>query len=323
MAVFLRTLGVVILALPLVAASQAFPTKPIRIASNSAAGNPGDVAVRVAGQRLSAVFGQPVIVETRVGAGGKLAATDVIKGGADGHSMLFSSSSILTSRFVLKDMTIDVQKDLVPVSVAVRADNNFMAVNGTVPTGSLKEFIDHAKRNPGKVSYSSNGIGSSLHLQWLGLVLATDADLLHVPYGSGNNSQRLGDFFTGRTNAIIAPYTALKPYVDSGKVKLLAIVAKKRNPRAAEVPTITDAVPQYKLLSVSWGFWVPAGTPQTIVQRLSDEIQKAFKDPDIVAKLDALDVQAAGSSPKDFATEVNEQVTFIEEFVKAAGIKPE
>ncbi len=303
--------------------AQGFPAKPIRISSNSAAGNPGDVAVRVVGQKMSVVFGQPVLVETRVGAGGKLAATDAIKGGSDGHSLLFSSSSILISRYLLKDMTVDVQKDLVPISVAVRADNNFMATSAQIPVTSIKDLIEYARRNPGQVSYSSNGIGSSLHLQWLGLVLAGKLDMVHVPYASGNNSQRIGDFLTGRTQAMIAPYAALKASADAGKVKMLAIVANKRNPRAPDVPGITELIPGYRLLGTFWGFWGPAGMSQAVLARLSDEIQKGFRDSDIVSKLDALDVQAAGSSPAEFAAEVREQIMFIEEFVKAAGIKPE
>ena len=303
--------------------SPAFPNKPIRIWSNSAAGNPGDVAVRVAANKMSVVYGQPVLVETRVGAGGKLAATDVIKGGADGHSILFSSSSILISKYLLKDMTVDVQKDLVPVSVAVRADNNFMASHADLPVSSVRELVEYARRNPRKFAYSSNGVGSSLHLQFLGLTLASKIDMVHVPYASGNNAQRIGDFLTGRTQAMIAPYSVLKTAVDTGKVKLLAIVANKRNPRAAEVPAITEAIPGYQLLGTFWGFWAPAGTPGAVVNRLSDEIQKGFRDTEIIAKLDALDVQAGGSNARDFAIEIKEQLILIEEFVKAAGIKPE
>ena len=318
----LHMAGAVLLALPVVANSQAYPTKAIRISSNSAAGNPGDVAVRVAAQKMSVVFHQPVLVETRVGAGGKLAAAEALKGGADGYSLLFSSSSILTSRYLLKDMTIDVQKELVPVSIAVRSDNNFLATN-EVSLASMKEFLDYVRRNPGKVSYSSNGVGSSQHLQWLGLELAAKVEFLHVPYGSGNNAQRLGDFMTGRTQAVISPFSALKPGLDAGKVRLLAIASKKRNPRAPDVPTMTEAVPGYQLLSSFWGFWAPAGVPQAVVTRLSDEIQNSFKDPELIAKMDALDVQAEGSSPREFAAEVREQILFIEGFVKAAGIKPE
>ncbi|MFM9972868.1 MAG: Bug family tripartite tricarboxylate transporter substrate binding protein [Burkholderiales bacterium] len=305
------------------AQAQSFPFKPIRIASNSAAGNPGDIAVRVAAQKISAVFGQPVLVETRVGAGGKLAATDTIKGGPDGHSILFSSSSILISRYLLKDMTVDVQKDLAPVSVAVRADNNFMATHADLPVSSVRELVEYARKSPGKITYSSNGVGSSLHLQFLGVTLSGKVDMTNVPYASGNNSQRIADFLTGRTQAIIAPYTTLKAAADSGKVRLLAIIAAKRNPRAAEVPSILEEISGYQLLGTFWGFWVPAGTPSTAINRLSDEIQKSFLDREIVAKLDALDVQAGGSSPREFAAEVKEQIGFIEEFVKAAAIRPE
>jgi tripartite-type tricarboxylate transporter receptor subunit TctC len=316
-------LAVAVLALPLAGLAQTYPTKTIHISSNAGSGTPGDVAVRVVTQKLSLVFGQPIIVETRVGAGGKLAATDAIRGGSDGHSLLFSSSSILISKYVLKDMTVDIQKDLVPISVAVRADHNFMATNAQIPVSSIKELVEYARRNPGKVSYSSNGMGSSLHLQWLGVVLAGNVDMVHIPYGSGNNSQRFGDFLTGRTQAMIASDTALKPAVDAGKVKMLAIVANKRSSRAPDVPAITEVLPGYKLLRTLWGFWAPAGVPQPILARLSGEIQKGFKDPDILAKLDALDVQAAGSTPQEFAAEIKEQIMFIEEFMKAAGIKPE
>ncbi len=304
------------------ALAQSYPLKPIRVASDSASGSPGDVALRLVAVKMGAALGQPVVVETKTGAGGQIAATDVIRSGANGYSLLFSSSIILISRFMLKNVFVDLQRDLVPISMAARG-NNFLVVHASVLANSVKELVEHARRNPGSLSFSSNGIGSSLHLQWLSFMLATDTSLLHVPYGSGNNSQRLSDFLIGRTSLVLTPYGSVKPYLEAGKVRALAMVSDQRNRQAPDVPAITEVIPNYKLFVGFWGFWGPAGLPQPIVERLSEEIQKGFRDAETAARLEALDVQAVGNTPQEFAALIRSQLLILEDLVKAAGIKPE
>jgi tripartite-type tricarboxylate transporter receptor subunit TctC len=304
------------------AAAQAWPAKPIRVVSDSAAGSPGDVSMRLVAPRVGAALGQPLVVETRTGGGGQIAAGEVLRAGGDGHTVLFSSSVILISRFMLKTVTFDVQRDLAPVSLAVRG-NNFLLVHSSLPVNSIEELGAYARRNPGKITYSSNGIGTSLHFQGLALQIALGADLLHVPYGAGNNALRQNDFFAGRTTLLMAPYGQFRQHLDAGRVKAVAMIAEKRNKNLPGVPAILERLPQYNMFTGFWGMWGPGSMPAANASRLSREMSRAIEDPDAAAKMEVLDVQGVGSTPQELAAAIAQATSVLEVLVKAAGIKPE
>lgn len=314
--------GMVALAVPVAAISQAYPAKAIRVVSNSAAGSPGDVALRLVAPRISASVGQPVVVETKAGAGGQIAALDVLRAGPDGYSLMFSTNMIITSKYLLKNVTVDVLRDFAPVSMAARV-TNLVAVHSSVPAGTLREFVDYAKRNPGKVSVSSNGIGSSLHLQWIGFMQSSGTDLTHVPYGSGNEGLRNNDFLTGRIGATLIPYSSVRQAVEARQVRILAVLGDSRYKRLPDVPAVSEIIPDYRFTLGFWGFFVPAATPAPIVSRLSEEIQKGFRDPEIAARLEALDTEPSTSSPRDFAATIKTFDANVLAVVKAAGLVPQ
>jgi tripartite-type tricarboxylate transporter receptor subunit TctC len=305
-----------------VVGAQAFPAKPLRVISNSASGSPGDIALRLVAPRISASIGQPVVVETKAGAGGQIAAQDVLRASPDGYSMMFSTNMIITSKYLLKNVTIDVLRDFAPVSMAARV-TNLVAVHSSVPANTLREFVDYAKRNPGKVSVSSNGIGSSLHLQWIGFMQSTGTDLTHIPYGSGNEGLRNNDFLTGRIGATLIPYSSIRQAVDAKQVRILAVLGDTRYKRIPDVPALAEVIPDYKFTLGFWGFFAPAATPAPIVSRLSDEIQKGFRDADIAAKLEALDTEPSTSSPRDFTAMIKIFDANVIALVKAAGLTPQ
>ena len=310
------------LSLPLPAASQAFPSKPIRVVSNAAAGSPGDVALRLVAPRVGASIGQPMVVETKAGGGGQIAAQDILRAGPDGYSLMYSSSMIVTSRYLLKSITVDVLRDFAPVSMAARV-TNLVAVHNSVPVNSLREFIDYARRNPGKVSISSNGIGSSLHLQWIGFMQSSGTEMLHIPYGSGNEGLRNNDFLTGRVTATLIPYSSVRQAVEAKQVKIVAVLSDSRYKRLPDVPAITEAIPDYRFTLGFWGFFAPAATPAPIVARLSDEIQKGFRDADIAAKLEGLDTEPQTNSPQQFTALLKTFDANVAAVVKAAGLTPQ
>jgi tripartite-type tricarboxylate transporter receptor subunit TctC len=320
---FTRTMSCLLalpaLGLPLLAASQAFPSKPIRVVSNAAAGSPGDVALRLVTPRVAASIGQPVVVETKAGGGGQIAALDILRASPDGYSLMYSSSMIVTSKYLLKSVTVDVLRDFAPVSMSARV-TNLIAVHNSVPVNNLREFIDYAKRNPGNVSISSNGIGSSLHLQWIGFMQSSGTDLLHIPYGSGNEGLRNNDFLTGRVSASLIPYSSVRQAVEAKLVKVVAVLSDTRYKRLPEVPAISEAIPDYKFTLGFWGFFAPATTPAPIVTRLSDEIQKGFRDADIAAKLDGLDTEPQTNSPQQFAGLLKTFDANVAAVVRAAGL---
>jgi len=310
------------LLLPLTAASQAFPAKPLRVVSNSASGSPGDIALRLVAPRISASVGQPVVVETKAGGGGQIAAQDVLRANPDGYALMYSTNMIVTSKYLLKSVTVDVLRDFAPVSMAARV-TNLLAVHNAVPANSLREFIDYARRNPGKVSFSSNGIGSSLHLQWIGFMQASGTDLLHIPYGSGNEGLRNNDFLTGRITATLIPYSSIRPALEARQVKILAVLSDARYRRLPEMPAVSEAIPDYPFTLGFWGFFAPGATPASIVTRLSDEIQKGFRDSDIVTKLEALDTEPKTNTPQEFTAQLKSFEANVIALVKAANLTPQ
>lgn len=326
MKAFLRNaanvLAAACLCLPGLLHAQVFPSKPIRVISNSASGSPGDIALRLVAPRISASVGQPVVVETKAGAGGQIAAQDVLRAGSDGYSMMFSTNMIISSKYLLKNVTIDVLRDFAPVSMAARV-TNLVAVHNSVPGSTVREFIDYAKKNPGKVSVSSNGIGSSLHLQWIGFMQSSGTDLIHIPYGSGNEGLRNNDFLTGRIGATLIPYSSIRQAVEAKQVRILAVLGESRYKRLPEVPALGEAIQDYKFTLGFWGFFAPAATPAPIVTRLSDEIQKGFRDADIASKLEALDTEPSTSSPRDFTAAIKIFDSNVSALVKAAGLTPQ
>ena len=309
-------------AMPNLSLAQVYPAKLIRIVSNSASGSPGDIALRLAAPRISASIGQPVVVETKAGAGGQIAAQDVLRAGPDGYTYMFSTNMIITSKYLLKNVTVDVLRDFAPVSMAARV-TNLVAVHNSVPANSLREFVDYAKKNPGKVSVSSNGIGSSLHLQWIGFMQSTGVEFTHIPYGSGNEGLRNNDFLTGRIGATLIPYSSVRQAVEAKQVKILAVLGESRYKRLPDVPAVSEVIPDYKFTLGFWGFFAPVATPATIVTRFSDEIQKSYRDPDIAAKLEALDTEPSTNTPREFAAMIKTFDSNVATLIKSAGLTPQ
>jgi tripartite-type tricarboxylate transporter receptor subunit TctC len=310
------------LSIPAAGIAQSYPTKAIRVVSNSASGSPGDVALRLVAPKVSDALGQPVVVETKGGGGGQIAAQDVMRAGPDGYTIMYSTSMIVTSKYLLKNVTVDVMRDFVPISMAARV-TNLLAIHSSVPVGSVKELVDFSKRNPGKLSFSSNGIGSSLHLQWIGFMVSTGADMFHVPYGSANEAIRNNDFLTGRTSASFIPYNSIRPHLEAGKVKVLAVIGDRRYKRLPDVPAVSEAFPDYRFTLGFWGFYGPSGIAQPVVARLSGEIQKGLKEADIVSKLEGIDVEAMGNSPEAFGQLLRNYEANVAALVKAARLEPQ
>jgi tripartite-type tricarboxylate transporter receptor subunit TctC len=308
------------LAFPLMTHAQSYPSKPIRVVSSSASSSPGDVSLRLVSRRLADALGQPVVVETRAGGNGQVAAAEVKRAAPDGHTLMFGSSGqVVGASLLQKNLAVDVAKEFAPISVLSQV-TNFLVVHGAVPVANAKDLVEYAKRNPGRLSYSSNGVGSGIHLNGLAFSLSTGSELLHVPYGTGNDSQRYADFVAGRLLVAFAPYTTLKPYLAAGKVRVLATMDEQRNARLPDVPAITESFAAYKLVKGWWGLFGPAGTPQAVVSRLSDELRKAAKDPDITAKLDEIDITLVASTPQQLAETLKRQEAVVEELVKSGGL---
>jgi len=303
--------------LPPAAALAAWPDKPIRLVVPYAAGGGADAAARVVGQQLGAALGQQVVIDNRAGAGGVIGADAVAKAAPDGYTVLFDASAFAANP-ALRKLPFDAQKDFVPVSLVVVAPNLFV-VPPQAPYKTMGEFLDHARRNPGKLTFASAGNGSASHLAGETLNDLAHVDLVHVPYKGG--APALNDVMGGQVASYFGNTASTLGHVASGKLRALAIGSRKRSAALPDVPTLIESgLAGFE--SQEWnGVFVPKGTPADVVQRLGKELQAAVTDPAVKAKLTQLGLEPVGNSPQDFATFVQSEMGKAAALVKARDIK--
>lgn len=283
--------------LPVLVQAQAYPSKPIRLIVPYSPGGGADNAARVIANKLSSSLGQSVVIENRPGGSGIIGAQTVAQAEPDGYTVLYDASAFAVNPAIRK-MPFDPVKDLVPVSLAVTVPNIFV-VPPTAPYKTVQEFIDYARKNPGKLTYASYGAGSAAHL--IGELLKNQAkiDLLHVPYKGG--APALTDVMGGQVNSYFANAASGLTYVKSGKLRALAVTSSKRMANLPDVPTLAESgFKDFEVLEWN-GFFVPKGTPKDAVTRLAKEIQGALKDPGTRQKLEGLGLDPIGSSPDEFS----------------------
>ena len=296
---FLKRLAAVLAVACMPAAAQAdvYPSKPIRLVVPYSAGGGADNAARIIAARLTTTLGQTVVIDNRPGGSGMIGAQAVATAAPDGYTVLYDASAFAVNP-ALRKMAFDPAKDLVPVSLAVTVPN-ILVVSPSAPYKTVQEFIDHARKHPGEMTYASYGAGSAAHL--IGELLKNQAgiDLLHVPYKGG--APALTDVMGGQVNAYFANAASGMSYVKSGKLRALAVTSAKRMASMPEVPTLAES--GFKNFEVlEWnGFFAPKGTSSEIVAKLAKEIQAATADPATRQKLVGLGVDPIGSSPDVFS----------------------
>ena len=311
-----------LLAAALEASAQSFPSKPILVVSTASPGSSGDAALRLMAAKMTASLGQPVVVELKTAARGAQAAQALAKAAADGYTITYGTSgTFVNARFLYKNLAFDVLKDFAPISLAVGSPS-YVVVNATVPVNSLRELIDYAKRNPGKIEYASTGVGSVFHLTGESLKLYAGIDLLHVPYAQANFSQMISDWASGRVALWFPTYAFLAPNLVN-KVKPLAIVDTRRSPRFPELPTVAEIVPGFQGFPAWWAFFGPAGLPSPVAERLSGEVRAALKAPDVQARLDDLGLSILASTPDELAAHLRREIEAVGKLVKAIDLQPE
>jgi tripartite-type tricarboxylate transporter receptor subunit TctC len=310
------TVALAIVCAPAAAMAQAYPTKTIRLIVPYSAGGGADNAARILAPQLSAALGQQVIIENRAGGSGSIGANAVAQADPDGYTVLYDASSFAVNP-ALRKLPFDAGKDLVPVSLAVTVPN-IMVVPPNAPYKTVNEFLDHARKNPGDLSYASYGAGSPAHL--IGELLKNQAkiDLLHVPYKGG--APALMDVMGGQVNAYFSNAASGMSHVKSGKLRALAVSSLKRMDTLPDVPTLAESgFRNFEVLEWN-GFFVPKGTPKAVVARLNKEIQSAINDPATRKKLQGLGLDPVGSSPEEFSKFVQGEMTRWAALVKSNKI---
>ena len=303
-----------------IASAQDYPTKPVKLIVGYAPGGTPDVIARVMAHRLSVTMGQQFIVDNKPGAGGLVSTQTVAKSPPDGYTLLVADiGQLAISPFVFKQPGFDLVKDFAPISM-VAVTPLFIVVNPNLKVASFKDFVAHAKANPGKLSYGSAGIGSIHHISMESLKAELGLDIAHVPYkGSG---QSVPAFMAGDVQVLAGAYPALRPAIDSNRATLLAVSSLKRFSHAPNLPAVSETVKGFDFPS-EVGFLAPAGTPPDIIRKLNVEINKVLKEPELLTRLEGLGSEAAGTTPEGYSTNLKANLAKYQNAVKISGAKAE
>jgi tripartite-type tricarboxylate transporter receptor subunit TctC len=318
----MKTLGIALLAAAFTAPcafGQAWPAKPIRVVV--AGSGAGEAAPRAFAQEISAALGQPMVIDPQSAAGGALAAQIVARSAPDGYTLLYSSPNVLVFRlFLVKDVGYDPVKDFTPIARAVET-TLCIAATASAPFSTLREMIDWSKANPGKLSYSTTGIGTGHHLNAEQLASMAGLDFTHVPYKTG--AQQSQDMVAGRVLVGGSPLSNLVPMVKAGKVKVLAIIGRNRSTVFPDVPTVREVVPGFESIEGWSGYFAPAGLPRPIATRLNAEIVKASEKPALRAQLEQLGYGIGVGTPEELGALVRNDIGIAGRLAARAGIRPE
>ena len=313
-----RSLVLALLITPLAAAAQTWPTKPIRFVVPFAPGGSSDVVSRSVAQELTKQLGQSVFVENKPGGAGTIAMSDVANSAPDGHTIILGHVGVLAvNPYAMKKHPYDVNKSFVPVALLARVPN-ILAVHPDVPVKNFKEFVDYAKKNPGKLNYGSAGNGSAGHLSMEYLKSVAGIYVVHIPYrGTGPQMQ---DMLGGRTEVAMVGAPGMLPHVRSNKLRALAIGSMERMKTLPDVPTVAESgYPGFET-SQWYGVLVPAGTPRPIVERMAAEIGKALRSSAVTERFAADDAVAGSGTPETFAAFIQTEQKRWETVVKRANI---
>jgi len=303
------------------ALAQAWPSRPVKIVVSFPPGTTPDTVARVVAPRMQETLGQPVIVENRAGAGGNVAADAVAKAPADGYTLLVSTNAAVATNKVLYDnLPYDPERDLATISLLATAAQALVVRNG-VPVKTFKEFLDYARKNPGRMSYGTTGSGSAAHLTME--LLKADAKLfiVHIPYRGF--PQAVTDMLAGDVETMFAIIPGVLPHIKAGKMTPLAVTALKRSALLPDVPSAKElGYPQ--LESLAWiGLLAPSKTPPGVVQRLYAEARKALEQPEARKILTNAGFDVAGTSPSEFRAWQQSEIAKWGKVIRATGAKPD
>ncbi len=299
--------------------AQSFPVKPLRLIVPFPAGGSTDVLARLVAEKLGEALGQQVIVDNRPGANGTIGTEMVAKAPADGYTLLMAGIGTLAINAALYSrINYDPVRDFAPVT-QVAAVPNILVVHPSLPVKTVKDLIALAQANPGKLTFSSSGSGSSDHMSGELFKTMGRVDLVHVPYKGG--APAIVDVIGGQVSLTFSNQPTALPHVKTGKLRGVAVTSSKRSAAAPELPTISESgLPGYDVSS--WhGVAAPANTPREIVLRLSHEIVKGMNQPAARERLNALAFDPVGSTPDQFAAHVKSEVAKWAQVAKAAGAK--
>lgn len=300
------------------AADDTYPSKTIKWVVPFTPGGAMDTMARTLGDKMSQSMKQPIVIENRPGAGGVIGSTMVAKSEPDGYTMMIVSIGHAVNPSLYPKLSYDPIKDFEPVSL-VGVVPNVLVVNPAVKANNVSELVALAKQQPGKLSFASAGTGTTIHLAGELFASMANIDILHVPYKG--SAPAVTDLMGRQVDMMFDSVSSAKPYIDSGRLKPLAVTTNKRSSVLPNVPTVAESGIKGYELNGWYAVFVPAKTPQPIVNRLNAELVKALKQPEVKARFTQIGAEAVGSTPAELAQYLKSETAKWSEIVRARNIK--
>jgi tripartite-type tricarboxylate transporter receptor subunit TctC len=300
--------------------AQSYPTQPIKIVVGFSPGGVPDIAARIIAQHMSENWKQPVVVENKLGAGSNIAAQLVANAPSDGYTLLSISSAFAISPAIYSSLAFDPTKDFSGITLTATGPA-LVLISPNLRVNTMKELLEYAAKNPGKVTYSSAGVGSGSHFAAELIQTKAGIDLLHIP--TKGIPDAITEVMSGRVDFFISPYASAINLVKAGKVRAIAITSTKRFKDVPNLPTVSESgVPGYK-----WEFWyglvAPAKTPKPILQKIASEVKRILELPSVKERFDELGTTAVSSTPDQFDKLIAAEIIEFARLAKLSGIKPE
>lgn len=305
-------------------AAQTYPSKPVRIVVPFPPGGTTDIVARLIGVELQKMWGQPVIVENRAGAGGGIGTEAVAKSPPDGYTLLMGTVGTQAINLPLYTqgggkLGYHPLNDFTPIT-NVAAVPNVMVVPAALPVTSVREFIDYARRKPGKLNMASSGNGTSIHLTGELFKSLTGTFMVHLPYRG--SAPAVQDLIAGNTQVMFDNLTSSLPHIRSGRLKALAVTSRVRSPALLDVPTMEEAAGLKGFDATAWfGLLAPAGTPREIVEKIHRDVAKILAAPEMRERFAAQGALAVGDTPEQFAAFIRSEIDKWTKVVKFSGAK--
>ena len=287
--------------LPALSWAQAYPAKPIRMIVPFPAGGATDILARALSQRLGEKIGQTVVVENRPGAGGTIGADLASKAAPDGYTLLLATSSTHSiGPAINPKIPYNAEADFTPIAY-VASSPNIVVVPNTLPVKTMREFIDYARKNPGKLNYASSGNGTIVHLTTEYFKAQSDTFILHIPYRG--TALAIPDLVSGKVDVLFDSFVTGMPHVKDGKLRALAVTSAKRSALAPDLPTVAETLPGFD--SITWfGLYGPKGMPPELTAKVNQAVNAALADADVKERFARLGAEPAGGNSQAFATMV-------------------
>lgn len=302
------------------AQEEAYPSQPVSILVGFAAGGTTDVLARIVAKGLGDELGESFVVENKLGAGSNIATDQLLRKKPDGYTLMMMAVTTTINQTLYKNARFNIEKDIDPIVLVAKVPNILVASKNT-PYNNVKEFVDYAKANPGKVNYGSSGAGTSIHLAGELFKQQAGIDMLHIPFnGSGPSMTAL---VGGQTDVVFENMPAAVPQIKAGKIKAFAVTTDKRSEAFPDVPTLKESgYPQFNVSS--WfGLVAPKGTPKPIIDKINATVEKILAKPEVIKQLESLGAVAEKNTPEQFSKFVNDETKTWGDVIRKGNISIE